>query len=327
MEQQAQLNAPDPRETRPPCYEDALLLPRLDGSFASLNELGLKKERKRNLTASIVITELDEEPPVMVRRNRCQSEETLPQRDTVAGRNRRSGRYREPSQVPNYFEDPEYANVAVRRLRLPTSPPPNRIPTPPPSLPSPKMSPPPPPLPPSVPPPQRPVHPLPSDSTELHYHSTEILNIPAYGSRPSTVVSPVSSHSSSSAAEYDDLEDFTGARVSPYSRRKFKKAASPNTPSQESVAPVQVLPSDGAIVVIENHFGSRPTMTSKASSPSTGSNSDDEFIRLSESDLSQAGRGNTATSAIEAAKQPAPKATTATVHSVQVHRYPHESDL
>ena len=36
LEQEAQQNAPDPRETRPPCYEDAILLPRLSGSFASL---------------------------------------------------------------------------------------------------------------------------------------------------------------------------------------------------------------------------------------------------------------------------------------------------
>lgn len=36
LEQQAQLNAPDPRESRPPCYEDAILLPKFSGSFASL---------------------------------------------------------------------------------------------------------------------------------------------------------------------------------------------------------------------------------------------------------------------------------------------------
>lgn len=45
LEQQNQLNAPDPRESRPPCYEDAILLPRLDGSFASLNELNSKRRR------------------------------------------------------------------------------------------------------------------------------------------------------------------------------------------------------------------------------------------------------------------------------------------
>lgn len=39
LDQEAQLNAPDPRETHPPCYEDAILLPRLDSSFASLKQL------------------------------------------------------------------------------------------------------------------------------------------------------------------------------------------------------------------------------------------------------------------------------------------------
>lgn len=40
LEQEAQLNAPDPRETNPPCYEDAILLPRPAASFASLKHLG-----------------------------------------------------------------------------------------------------------------------------------------------------------------------------------------------------------------------------------------------------------------------------------------------
>lgn len=39
LEQEAQLNAPDPRETHPPCYEDAIQMPRLDSSFASLKHL------------------------------------------------------------------------------------------------------------------------------------------------------------------------------------------------------------------------------------------------------------------------------------------------
>lgn len=41
LEQEGQLNAPDPRETNPPRYEDAILLPRLDTSFASLRRAGL----------------------------------------------------------------------------------------------------------------------------------------------------------------------------------------------------------------------------------------------------------------------------------------------
>lgn len=67
LEQQNQLNAPDPRETRPPCYEDAILLPRLDGSFASLNELNSKRSGRRSVS-----TENDEQ---LRNKNRCRSEE------------------------------------------------------------------------------------------------------------------------------------------------------------------------------------------------------------------------------------------------------------
>ncbi len=67
LQQQNQLNAPDPRESRPPCYEDALLLPRLDGSFASLNELNSKRLGRR--TASTESTE------PLRNKNRCRSEE------------------------------------------------------------------------------------------------------------------------------------------------------------------------------------------------------------------------------------------------------------
>lgn len=36
LDQEGQLNAPDPRESNPPCYADAILLPRLKASFTSL---------------------------------------------------------------------------------------------------------------------------------------------------------------------------------------------------------------------------------------------------------------------------------------------------
>lgn len=36
LEQESQLNAPDPRESNPPCYDDAIQMPRLDTSFLSL---------------------------------------------------------------------------------------------------------------------------------------------------------------------------------------------------------------------------------------------------------------------------------------------------
>lgn len=36
LEQEGQRNAPDPRESNPPCYDDAILMPRLKASFTSL---------------------------------------------------------------------------------------------------------------------------------------------------------------------------------------------------------------------------------------------------------------------------------------------------
>lgn len=83
MQQQAQLNAPDPRVlSQPPCYEDAILMPRLDASFASLNELGRSKNKRgRRKTVTQNDNENDEE--VTVRRNRCRSEEILSMRDST----------------------------------------------------------------------------------------------------------------------------------------------------------------------------------------------------------------------------------------------------
>lgn len=84
MQQEAQRDAPDPRETRPPCYSDAILMPRLDGSFASLNELNSnrgKNKRRRLKTEEQDDDEHDEEVPL--RRNRCRSEEVLSMRETV----------------------------------------------------------------------------------------------------------------------------------------------------------------------------------------------------------------------------------------------------
>lgn len=85
MRQEAQLNAPDPRESHPPCYEDALLLPRLDASFASLNELGRgrMKNKRRRKNENEDDEELETE--VTIRRSRCRSEEVLSMRDVVLG--------------------------------------------------------------------------------------------------------------------------------------------------------------------------------------------------------------------------------------------------
>lgn len=83
MQQEAQRDAPDPRESRPPCYSDAILMPRLDGSFASLDELGggrLKHKRRRQKTEEA--DDIEEEVPL--RRNRCRSEEVVSMRVIVA---------------------------------------------------------------------------------------------------------------------------------------------------------------------------------------------------------------------------------------------------
>lgn len=69
LEQENQLNAPDPRETLPPCYEDALTMPRIDGSFASLDEIGRRNKRNKDIQNE------DDEEEVTRRRNRCRSEE------------------------------------------------------------------------------------------------------------------------------------------------------------------------------------------------------------------------------------------------------------
>lgn len=82
MEQLAQRDAPDPRDSRPPCYSDAILMPRLDGSFASLDELGgghIKHKRRRKTEVSD--EEVEEEVPL--RRNRCRSEEIISMREIV----------------------------------------------------------------------------------------------------------------------------------------------------------------------------------------------------------------------------------------------------
>ncbi|ETN64561.1 leucine-rich transmembrane protein [Anopheles darlingi] len=83
-------NAPDARESRPPCYEDAILLPKLDAaSFASLDELmlrGKRRKRRRNRRASGADLKDDEdEDDVQERlqlrqRQRTRSEDVLSRR-------------------------------------------------------------------------------------------------------------------------------------------------------------------------------------------------------------------------------------------------------
>jgi hypothetical protein len=88
MQQEAQRDAPDPRETRPPCYSDAIRMPRLDGSFASLNELNTKKSksRRRKTETQDDENDIDDFEGVPLRRNRCRSEEVISMRSTARTR-------------------------------------------------------------------------------------------------------------------------------------------------------------------------------------------------------------------------------------------------
>lgn len=74
LEQEGQLNAPDPRETNPPRYEDAILLPRLDTSFASLRRAGLIGDAYG----------IEEEIKRAAKRSRCRSEEVLYRRNSTS---------------------------------------------------------------------------------------------------------------------------------------------------------------------------------------------------------------------------------------------------
>lgn len=48
LEQQSQLNAPDPRETHPPCYADAVLMPKPQTSLASLKDANFASSESIN---------------------------------------------------------------------------------------------------------------------------------------------------------------------------------------------------------------------------------------------------------------------------------------
>lgn len=85
MQQVALRDAPDPRESRPPCYSDAIRMPRLDGSFASLDEISSNKRQKKKTNGTD--DTVDEEVPL--RRTRCRSEEVLSMRDITSSRSSR----------------------------------------------------------------------------------------------------------------------------------------------------------------------------------------------------------------------------------------------
>lgn len=135
MQQEAQRDAPDPRESRPPCYSDAILLPRLDGSYASLDELGtgrIKHKRRRRKTEES--DEIEEEVPL--RRNRCRSEEVISMREVVIGsvRSPRSAPRVHPFEIEaivgnqsNDEDEPEeLQNLSTNILALDHSPGPSR---------------------------------------------------------------------------------------------------------------------------------------------------------------------------------------------------------
>lgn len=79
LDQESQLNAPDPRETSPPCYDDAIRMPRLDSSFYSL--------KHDNFASSESIRRA-------AKRSRCRSEEVLsygePRRHILTARTRKN---------------------------------------------------------------------------------------------------------------------------------------------------------------------------------------------------------------------------------------------
>lgn len=65
LDQEGQLNAPDPRESNPPCYADAINMPRLDTSFISLKrEMFISSDSINSIRRG-------------AKRSRCRSEEVL----------------------------------------------------------------------------------------------------------------------------------------------------------------------------------------------------------------------------------------------------------
>ncbi|XP_055536755.1 uncharacterized protein LOC129725226 [Wyeomyia smithii] len=213
MRQEAQLNAPDVRESRPPAYEDAILLPKLDAaSFASLDELLLrgkrkKKRRQRQSNETVDATANDEEEPIDLRpSNRSRSENVLSVRGTI---------YQEPRDAVNReTHSPIYQRPTSNRPVMATvianvhaSPSDSRT--------------------------SQPVQESAAVEEGLHYYSTNILRgLSHVGTSPS---SPAESRSvtdslqqSSSSAKpgtsMDQIQNFNERSFenSPYARRKVK---------------------------------------------------------------------------------------------------------
>ncbi|XP_055686331.1 toll-like receptor 4 [Lutzomyia longipalpis] len=252
MEQEAQLNAPDPRETRPPCYEDAILMPRLDGSFASLNELNMRREKRRKLLDKD--ENEDETDGVITRRNRCRSEEVLSMREsrTEDGQTRRSRRQRN-ANPPESLEMAR--NTLIERSSLlppPTEPPP---PTPP------RNS------------------AFRAQDNELHYHSTEVVNL--HLTTVEIVPRTPEEEASAGMAEIDQItmrarnDDDT----SPYAKRK-QKHMSTFKGDEEVILPTSSRSSGERIHVVDDYFA-------PAESPRKNRSSDEDFESFSSREIDE----------------------------------------
>ncbi|XP_053675795.1 uncharacterized protein LOC128726039 [Anopheles nili] len=197
MQQDAPQNAPNARESRPPCYEDAILLPKLDAaSFASLDEImmgGKRKKRRRNRRSSgSDAKDDDEDQQIQMRqRARTRSEDVLSRRlDEVDTPDVRSI-YERPisNRVVSSTEVMVHSESALEARDR-------------------------------------------AEDEELHYHSIDILNLQH---QPSVRSSNRPSVSSATPAppprrpgsglqppEINLIDNFTAISHSPYARRKVK---------------------------------------------------------------------------------------------------------
>ncbi|XP_035917019.1 uncharacterized protein LOC118514329 [Anopheles stephensi] len=200
LQQDAPQNAPDIRESRPPCYEDALLLPKLDAaSFASLDELmlrGKRRKRRRNRRASEAKDDddIDEEERIQTRqRARTRSEDVLSRQidDT-------SSLEPAPDRAPvrSIYERPTSNRVVSQTEALVHS-----------STPAVTQE-------------QRDRE----EDEELHYHSIDILSLHHQPSSASerSAPPPPPRLSSTITMPSEPIETFTGISHSPYAKRKVK---------------------------------------------------------------------------------------------------------
>uniref|UniRef100_A0A182NI65 LRRCT domain-containing protein n=1 Tax=Anopheles dirus TaxID=7168 RepID=A0A182NI65_9DIPT len=199
LQNDAPQNAPDARESRPPCYEDALLLPKLDAaSFASLDELmlrGKRRKRRRNRRASEAKDDddIDEEERIQTRqRVRTRSEDVLSRRlDDTSSLDQPPGR--------STYDRPTSNRIVTQTevlVHSGTSPPGTAD--------------------------QRDRE----EDEELHYHSIDILSLnhgPSSASdRSRTSAAPAPPPRLSSQLQPAAIENFTGISHSPYAKRKVK---------------------------------------------------------------------------------------------------------